>query len=154
MRYQDTIARALATPGGHLAIGRGGFTLHYDDSRLSGYDCDTIKQEAIEAGLPVIDSRPVPYAVLARLAVEGPMVAVNRPAHPEPWHAFSDAPLAVVATAYRQVGADIHNIADDPRAHAWFAGRPTTPLDQLVDGWLDYVLGPLVAHEAARGDSQ
>ena len=32
------IAHAMATPGGHLAIGRGGFTLHYKNSRLSGYD--------------------------------------------------------------------------------------------------------------------
>ena len=33
-RYDDEVARALATPGGHLGIGRGGAVLHYDESRL------------------------------------------------------------------------------------------------------------------------
>ncbi len=33
-RYDVLIARALLTPGGHLAIGRGGFTLHYDNARF------------------------------------------------------------------------------------------------------------------------
>jgi hypothetical protein len=59
--YSAEITRALATPGGHLSIGRGGFTLHYDNARLEGYDCDAVKAEAIAAGLPVIDSRPVPF---------------------------------------------------------------------------------------------
>src|SRR3954469_7750726 len=45
MSYAAEIARALATPGGHLSIGRGGFTLHYGNARLSGYDCETIKAE-------------------------------------------------------------------------------------------------------------
>ena len=51
------IARALATVSGHLAIGRGGYTLHYDRGcRLSGYDVEPIKAACIAAGLPVIDS--------------------------------------------------------------------------------------------------
>ena len=56
-RYDDYIARALATPGGHLSIGRGGFALHFENARLSGYDDDVIKAVAVAAGLPVIDSR-------------------------------------------------------------------------------------------------
>ncbi len=29
----ERISRALATEGGHLGIGRGGYTLYYDDFR-------------------------------------------------------------------------------------------------------------------------
>ncbi len=32
--------------GGHLGIGRGGFTLHFENSRLNGYDY--IKKVAID----------------------------------------------------------------------------------------------------------
>ena len=51
-RYDRDIARAPGTVGGHLSIGRGGFTLHYENARLEGYDCDTVKAAAIRAGLP------------------------------------------------------------------------------------------------------
>jgi hypothetical protein len=111
--YKPDIARALATLGGHLQIGRGGFTLHFDNCRLSGYDCDTIKAEAIAAGLPVIDSRKLPFDIAALLAVSGPMITVNQPPSERPWHGFAYAPLAVVGTAYRHAGADVHNIPDD-----------------------------------------
>jgi len=60
-RYDADIARALRTPGGHLSIGRGGFTLHYEHTRLSGYDCDVVKEAAVAAGLPMIDSRMIPF---------------------------------------------------------------------------------------------
>jgi hypothetical protein len=103
-RYDRDIARALATAGGHLSIGRGGFTLHYENARLEGYDCDTVKAAAIRAGLPVIDSRTVPFTIVAKLAVKGPMIAVNAPPSPRPWHGLSYAPLAAVAAAYRKAG--------------------------------------------------
>ena len=151
MTDRERIARALATPGGHLSVGRGGYTLHYDDSRLSGYDCETMKALAIEAGLPVVDSRKVPFEIAARLAVEGPMVAVNRPPHPGPYHAFSEAPLSLVATAYRQAGADVHHIADDPDAQSWFASRPPTPLKPLIESWLAHVLRSLAAEDLTGG---
>ena len=77
-RYDDYIARALATPGGHLSIGRGGFVLHFENARLSGYDDDVIKPVAVAAGLPVIDSRIVPFELAAKLAVNGPMIAECR----------------------------------------------------------------------------
>ena len=83
-RYQTEIARALTTPGGHLSIGRGGFTLHFENARLEGYDCDTIKAAAIAAGLPVIDTRSAPFELIAKLVVKGPMVAVNAPPGPRP----------------------------------------------------------------------
>jgi len=86
-RYDDYIARALATPGGHLSIGRGGFVLHFENARLSGYDDDVIKPVAVAAGLPVIDSRIVPFELAAKLAVNGPMIAVNAEPSPRPWHA-------------------------------------------------------------------
>ena len=58
--HDEVIARALATEGGHLAIGRSGYTIWFArSSRQSGYDCETIKAAAVAAGLPVIDSRRV-----------------------------------------------------------------------------------------------
>jgi hypothetical protein len=111
--YGDYIASALKTEGGHLSVGRGGFTLHFGNgSRLSGYDCDHIKACCIEAGLPVIDSRMVGFDQVARLSVNGPMAAVGRDADPSPWHALSFAPLGVVAKAYQEAGAEVFNIPD------------------------------------------
>ena len=109
--YGDYITSALQTAGGHLSIGRGGFTLHFGrGARLSGYDCETIKACCIAAGLPVIDSRMVAFEDVVRLAVRGPMVAVGEEASPRPYHALSFAPLSVVAQAYRAAGAEVFNI--------------------------------------------
>ncbi|MBV8914662.1 MAG: hypothetical protein JOZ05_16675, partial [Acetobacteraceae bacterium] len=72
MSYNAEIMTALATPGGHLSLGRGGFTLYFGNARLSGYDCETIKAEALTAGLALIDSRPAPFELVAVLAVSGP----------------------------------------------------------------------------------
>ncbi len=114
-RYDDLIVRALATDGGHLSIGRGGFILWYDDgARLSGYDAEPIKAACIEAGLPVIDSRRLDFAAVVRLALHGPMIAVGTPPDPLPHGAFSYAPLAVVAAAYRAAGAEVFNLPDGP----------------------------------------
>lgn len=110
--HSDTyIARALAVVGGHLQIGRGGYSLHYaQGATLSGYDCDAMKEACIAAGLPVIDSRNVAFAVVVELAVHGPMAAVGRDPDPQPWHMFSCAPLEVIAAAYARAGADVRNI--------------------------------------------
>lgn len=109
--YESWIARALATEGGHLSIGRGGFGLYYDrGAHLSGYDCETVKAACIAAGLPVIDSRMVEFAIVATLAINGPMIAVGEPSSPPPYHAFSYAPLAVVAADYRAAGAEVWNL--------------------------------------------
>ena len=71
--YDDYIASALRTEGGHLSIGRGGFTLYYArGARLNGYDCDLIKACCIAAGVPVIDSRMVAFEDVVRLAISGP----------------------------------------------------------------------------------
>lgn len=107
----DYIANALAVEGGHLGIGRGGYTLHLArGSTLSGYDVEAMKAQCIAAGLPVIDSRNLPYEVACKLAIAGPMVAVGEPASPPPYGPLSYAPLAVVAEAYRADGAEVHNL--------------------------------------------
>jgi hypothetical protein len=111
--YDQYIASALRTDGGHLSIGRGGFSLHYAaGAHLSGYDCERVKACCIAAGLPVIDSRMVPFEDVVRLAVRGPMVAVGDRASPRPYHALSYAPLIEVANAYRAAGAEVYNIGN------------------------------------------
>jgi hypothetical protein len=111
-RYSDYIVSALRTEGGHLSIGRGGFTLHYSrGAMLSGYDCEAIKACCITAGVPVIDSRMVAFEDVVRLAVRGPMAAVGEEPSPLPYHALSYAPLVTVAEAYRAAGAEVFNIA-------------------------------------------
>jgi hypothetical protein len=118
--YDEYIASTLRTKGGHLSIGRGGFTLHYAGSaRLSGYDCKPVKAWCIAAGLPVIDSRMVAFEEVVRLAVRGPMVPVGEEPSPQPYHALSYAPLIEVASAYRAAGAEVFNIGD-------FAPLPAT----------------------------
>ena len=115
--YDDWIARALATEGGHLSIGRGGFLLCFGEgSRLSGYDSDAVKAACIAAGLPVIDSCDVPFDAVIALAVHGPMVAVGRPVSPQPWHALSFVPLEAVARAYARAGAEVVNLPGDEAA--------------------------------------
>jgi len=109
--YDAYIARALATEGGHLSIGRGGYSLDFDrGARLSGYDCEAAKAACIAAGLPVIDSRMVEFDTVARLAINGPMVAVGEPPSAPPYHALSYAPLPEVAAAYQAAGAEVWNL--------------------------------------------
>lgn len=108
--YDEYIASALRTDGGHLSIGRGSFTLYYArGARLSGYDCEQVKACCIAAGLPVIDNRKVAFEDVVRLAVRGPMAAVGEEANPPPHHALSYVPLAVLAS-YRATGAEVFNI--------------------------------------------
>ena len=114
--YEEYIARALATQGGHLSIGRGGATLYFERGCLSGCHEDRIKAEAMAAGLPVIDSRLVPFNLVLDLAVRGPMVAVGEPPSPPPYHAFAYAPLAVVLEAYRAAGAEVFNAPAVPES--------------------------------------
>jgi len=109
----DYIIRALETEGGHLSLGRGGFTLYFGrGARLSRYDCEHIKASCITAGLPVIDSRVVAFEDVVRLAVRRPMVAVGEQASAPPHHALSFAPLRVVAQVYREAGAEVFNLPE------------------------------------------
>jgi hypothetical protein len=118
--YDDYVASALGTEGGHLSIARGGFTLYYaHGARLSGYDCEQVKACCIAAGLPVIDGRLVAFGDVVRLAVRGPMAAVGEEASPPPYHALSYAPLSLLANAYRAAGAEVFNIP--------LPARPATP---------------------------
>jgi len=120
--YLPDIQKALTT-GGHMSIGRGGATIEWLNewggrSTLSGFDPDFVKPLAIAAGLPVIDSRNVPFHEVYRLAFKGPMIAVpgNKPSKflsdssSEPWGSLDYAPLAYVAGAYRAAGAEVYNI--------------------------------------------
>ena len=117
--YGLYITRALATEGGHLVIGRGGATLFFGPSAsLSTYDVEMIKEECIKAGLPVIDSSLVDFGVVARIAINGPLVAVGEPSDPPPYHAFSRAPLAYVAESYLAAGAMVWN-----QVRIWGFGR-------------------------------
>jgi hypothetical protein len=138
-RYAAYIERAKQADGGHLHIGRGGFTLHFGSSRLSGYDCERIKWLCIVAGLPVIDSRSVSIDVVAKLAINGPMIAVNRDPDPRPWHALAYAPLGAVAAAYHRGGAEVFNIPDSGFDERGFDKVPDGPLAAMIDGWLAYV---------------
>jgi len=99
---------------GHLSIGRGCATLYFERGWLSGCHEERIKAEAIAAGLPVIDSRAVPFDRVWDLAVRGPMVAVGEPPSRPPYHAFAYAPLAVVLEAYRAAGAEVFNVPAVP----------------------------------------
>src|ERR1700688_3735063 len=111
-KTNEYIASTLRTEGGHLSIGRGGFTLYYArGAPLSGYDCESIKACCIAAGVPVIDSRIVAFEDVVRLAVRGPMAAVGEEPSPPPYPAFSSPPLVVLAGAYRAAGAEVLNIA-------------------------------------------
>jgi hypothetical protein len=51
------------------------------------------------------------FEVVCDLAVRGRIVAVGEPASPPPWGAFSYAPLAAVANAYRAAGAEVWNLS-------------------------------------------
>jgi hypothetical protein len=125
--YSADIAAALATPGGHLTIGRGGFTLHYQDgARLSGYGGEDIKSQCIAAGLPVIDSSSVELDIVLELALGGPLVAVGREPEPAPWHGLSYAPLQAVAIRYAAAGAEIWNVSEIGTVPASHQGRAVT----------------------------
>jgi hypothetical protein len=108
--YSRYVAEALATEGGHLAVGRGGATLFFGAGvSISSYDIEGIKEECIKAGLPVIDTRLVDFGVVARIAINGPLVAVGQEPDEPPYHALSRAPLAFVAEAYLAAGALVWN---------------------------------------------
>ena len=111
--YSADIAAALATQGGDLSIGRGGFTLHYrDGAMLSGYGWEPIKTQCIAAGLPVIDSRYLAFDIVVHLTLRGPLVAVGREPDAAPWRGLSYAPLHAVAARYAAAGAEIWNIPE------------------------------------------
>lgn len=113
--HDTYIARALDVRGGHLSIGRGGFSLYFGrGAHLSGHDIGPIKAACIAAGLPVLDSRMVPFDTVADLAIRGPLIAVGEEPSPAPWGAFSYAPLGHVAALYCAAGAEIFNLAKEP----------------------------------------
>lgn len=110
--YDRYIALALVTEGSHLAVGRGGATLFFGPgASVSCHEIEAIKDACIKAGLPVIDTRLVDFGVVARIAINGPLVAVGEPPNQPPYHALSRAPLAFVADSYLAAGAMVWNQA-------------------------------------------
>lgn len=103
------IGEALATPGGHLSIGRGGVTMFYGNCRHSGFVVEEIMNHCVAAGLPVIDTRHLPIKTVLHL-VKCPMIAVNRDPDAEPYHSLSYAPLSYVAKLYAAAGAHVYNV--------------------------------------------
>src|SRR3546814_13492941 len=61
--YSADIARVPATPGGHLTVGRGGFSLHYLNGSLSGYDVEAVKAQAIADRKSVVEGKSVSVRV-------------------------------------------------------------------------------------------
>jgi hypothetical protein len=113
--YKPWIAKALATPGGHLFIGCAGYTLFFDKgSTLTGYDCDIMKDACAKAGLPIIDARNLSRDEALGIAFKGPMAAVGTKPSSPPYHALSMAPLAIVAAHYEASGAEIINLPITP----------------------------------------
>jgi hypothetical protein len=116
----EYIKKATKVEGGHLSIGRGGYTLFFaEGSTLGCYDIDKMKQLCIEAGLRVIDSRCVPFDLVADLAICGPMAAVGTAPRFCLSRAFSYVALAEWVASYRAAGAEIYNmpeVHDEPVA--------------------------------------
>jgi hypothetical protein len=135
--YIDAAKRVV---GGHLKIGRGGYTIHDGTSSLSGYDCEPVKTACIAAGLPVIDSRMAAIEAVAALAVRGPLIAVGREPDPAPWHPYAHAPLGIVAAAYRKAGAEISNIPDAELGPPDFRDLAEGPLKTWLADWENHVL--------------
>ena len=108
----EYITQALAVQGGHLAIGRGGYTLHFKrGATTSGYDIEDMRDRCIARGLPVIDTRAIPFAILAVEVIRNPLVAVGEDPDPEPWSSLDKAPLIALAYRYRNLGGTVFNVA-------------------------------------------
>ena len=135
--YREIVAKARATPGGHLAVGPAGCTLHWVEpettipvpledgrpgydlrtrtaGRLSGADPAILKTLCLHAGVPVLDCSAASPEVAWALVARGPMVAVGGEPDPPPSHALSHAPLAHVAALYRAADAEALTIPDHP----------------------------------------
>ncbi len=113
-RQDEYITQALAVQGGHLTIGRGGYTLHFKrGATLSGYDTDEMKDRCITAGLPVIDTREIPLDILTVEVIRNPLIAVDEETDPEPWGSLNKAPLAAIARRYHELGAAVFNVVLD-----------------------------------------
>lgn len=109
----ERISRALTVDGAHLFVGQGRYTFYYAlGTTLSGYDVIPMKAACIAAGLPVIDSRMLPFDTALHLAVHSPMIAVGEPPDAQPWHGWAHAPLRHVAALYHAAGAEVVNLPD------------------------------------------
>lgn len=95
----EIIRKSLASSDAYVSAGRGGTCIHAENTTVSTYG--GLKHFAtarvlICLGMPFVDTNPVSNPVKL---ISLPMVAVGKPAEPEPWSALSYAPLAVYLCA-------------------------------------------------------
>lgn len=109
IRHSLTTLREALAGGGHLAIGRGGWTLHVSDNRrvehYGGITAPT-PRACLLLGIPVLDSTTVPdnrHVDLIRL----PMVGIQRTST-RPWGSLSFAPFGYVAARQVALGATLY----------------------------------------------
>jgi hypothetical protein len=108
--HTKLIQQALSVAGGHLFIGRGGYSLHYaDGSKLSGYDSLSIKAKCLAAGLTIIDSTTAELNMVYSVLRGPTVVAVGSAPDAEPYNSLSKIPLDFVVNAWRSAGAKIYN---------------------------------------------
>jgi hypothetical protein len=100
-----------------VKVGRGGVTVYIDEKpdgscRLSSYG-RTYVDEAIKAGIPVIDTTAVSDDRIFD-SLKFPMVP-DKPGreHAGPWTGMSFAPIPVLAALYKNIGATVHNVEPD-----------------------------------------
>jgi hypothetical protein len=104
----------------YASVGRGGWSIHChkvtsangltSQSTLEGYGdaSDGMIKACIVLGLPVVDTTTISdEAIYDTISI--PLVAIDRPCDPEPYHGMSYAPLEYVISAYRKLGATVYN---------------------------------------------
>ena len=103
-----------AVPGGHLSVGRRGYRLDFKQGTTnSGYDIEEMMAHCVAQGLPMIDTREIPFAILAMEVIRNPLVAVGEEPDPEPWSGLHKALLVAFARWYRDLGGSVFNVAFD-----------------------------------------
>lgn len=101
---RDTLAN-----GGHVTMGRGGFTLHISDNQtLSGYG-DQFFNACIQAGIKGWDSRHCDFMDVARVVIGMPMVSISRRNNDGMPYSLSYTSFDTVARAYKKIGAKLYN---------------------------------------------
>lgn len=101
--------RTCIAEGGMVFIGHGGWVVHMHNRRVSGYDIDEVKPEAIRSGCVVVDVRTIEYGKLVEVVLKMPILAVGEVADPLPYHSLSKAPLDYIVGQYRAAGAEVYN---------------------------------------------
>lgn len=94
---------------GYLFVGAGGACLHIGELQLRGMDPVKARDEAVTAGLPVIDASSLDGATRIYVAACAPRVATDDKQH-DAANIYTYKPLNEVAAFYQTHGATIYNI--------------------------------------------